>query len=137
MPINACSVNTHSVDTVCWGKVKKYVDLVFGPNPPTPTTIIDVLFGTVTPPVPVAKKGHGGWTGYRPDFNTDTEEKFDPSTLEHLFITLTATFDGETVVTTWNNSPSQFRPMISINKLTTSPSEVHVEVTNLTILGKA
>jgi hypothetical protein len=120
MPLNACSINTYSVDTICFTKRAKYIEILFGTLPPEPEP---------------TKKGHGGWTGYRSEFDTSDEQKFDTSKLEHLYVTITTVFDGETVVTTWDNSPTNIRPLISINKLTSSHSEVQVTVNNL-LLGK-
>ena len=58
-----------------------------------------------------------------------------PQRLEHLYITITTIFDGETVVSTWDNSPTDIRPLISINRLTSTPSAIQVEISNL-MLGK-
>jgi len=113
MPLNACSINTYSVDTICYAKRAKYIEILWGTIPPVPTPI---------------STGHGGWTSYRPDYE---EPQIDPRTLEHLYITLTTKFDGEVVVTTWDNSPTQVRPLISINKLTSTDSDVTVTVNNL------
>lgn len=120
MPINACSINTYSVDSICYGKRAKYIEILWGILPPEPEP---------------EQKGHGGWTGYRSDFDTSDEQKFDTSRLEHLYITITTIFDGETVVSTWDNSPTDIRPLISINKLTSTPSPIQVEISNL-MLGK-
>lgn len=48
---------------------------------------------------------------------------------------ITTIFDGETVVSTWDNSPTDIRPLISINRLTSTPSPIQVEISNL-MLGK-
>jgi hypothetical protein len=117
MPINACSINTYSVDAICYGKRAKYIEILWGAIPPEPE--------------PVAT-GHGGWAGG----HRYEEPQIDPRTLEHLYITLTTKFDGEVIVNTWDNSPTQIRPLIFINKLKSTDSEVIVTVNNLRNIGK-
>lgn len=118
MPLNACSINSDSVDSICHAKRAKYIEILFG-----------------EPPVE-DKKGSGGYTGYYPDFNTNSEEKLNPLELEHLYITITTTLDGETVISHFDNSPTDIRPLIAINKLTSNNSNVSVNIRNITI-GKS
>jgi hypothetical protein len=121
MPINACSINTYSVDTICFSKRAKYIDILWGAVPPIPTPITT---------------GRGGGTSWISRHSDHEETRIDPRTLEHLYITLTTKFYGEVIVNSWDNSPTQIRPLISINKLKSMDSDITVEVHNLRNTGK-
>lgn len=109
MPINACSINTYSIDAICASKKKKYIDMLWGNPLPIPS-------------------GKGGLTGYYPEFRTDDEVKVNPLDVEHSVISLTVTLGNETVTTLFDNDTSQIHPLIAINKLSSSKSEVSVAI---------
>jgi len=108
MPINACSINTYSIDAICSAKKAKYIDMLWDN------------------PLPVL--GGGGLTGYYPEFRTDDEVKVNPLDVEHSVISLTVTLGNETVTTLFDNDTSQIHPLIAINKLSSSKSEVSVVI---------
>ena len=108
MPINACSINTYSVDAICFDKRQKY---------------IDKLFADIKPVI-----GRGGWTGRSPDFS---EYSVKPTNYENILITMTLTLNGEVITQTFDNTPMNIRPLLSINKLSSSPSEISVQLGNI------
>ena len=105
MPINACSINTYSVDAICSVKRTKYINALFT-NAPSSNII-----------------GNGGWTGRTPEFS---EYSVNPKSYENVLLTMTVTLNGESITQTFDNSPMAIRPLISINKLSSSPSEIMV-----------
>lgn len=110
MPINACSINTYSIDAICSAKKAKYIDMLWD-NPPIAHVV-----------------GKGGFTGYYPNFRTDDEVKVNQPDIEHSVISLTVTLGNETVTTLFDNDTSQIHPLIAINKLSSSKSEVSVVI---------
>ena len=110
MPINACSINTYSVDAICSVKRTKYINALFT-NAPSSNII-----------------GNGGWAGRSPDFS---EYSVKPTNYENILITMTLTLNGEVITQTFDNTPMNIRPLLSINKLSSSPSEISVQLGNI------
>lgn len=117
MPINACSINTYSIDAICASKRTKYI-----------TKLWDSI-----PPIVVQARGPGGIAAFSRDFD---DTPIDTRTIELPFISITISLNGEHIYQTIENNPSAVKPMVSINKLSSTPSEISVEVINLD-LGKA
>ncbi len=116
MPINACSINTYSVDSICGTKRAKYIDILWQTDPVLET------------------RGKGGWTGYYPEFK-ESDEKYENvfNNYEQPYISINFTMNGQSVMSSFENLPLQVRPLISINNLSSTPSEVKVDLHNLTI----
>lgn len=115
MPINACSINTYSVDAICSSKRTKYIEMLWAN------------------PLPVISAGHGGFTGYYPNFNTDDEVKVNPFNVEQSVISISVTLENETITSIFDNDTSQVQPLIAINKLSSTQSTVQVEIEKLNI----
>lgn len=115
MPINACSINTYSVDAICGKKRAKYIEILWATDP--------VVVGI----------GKGGWTGYYPEFKENNEYNNVVHSTEQPYISIQFTLNGETVVSSFENIPMPIRPLISINKLISTPSNVSVDINNITI----
>ena len=107
MPLNACSINTYTTNTICSTKRAKYIAVLFGTQPPV-----------------IAKKGHPGLTGYYPDYR-GTEDQV-PYNLEQSTFQIAISINGETYSETYDNLPDNFMPFISINKLSGQYSEISV-----------
>lgn len=116
MPINACSINTYSVDAICSTKRTKYIDWLWQTVPPT-----------------IASGGGGGWPGYMTQFNSSGEQKINAASVELPYISITVMFDGQVSTSVFDNQPFGVTPMITINNLVSEKSEISLNVTEPSI----
>ena len=115
MPINACSINTYSVDAICSVKRAKYIDWLWQTAPPI-----------------VTSGGGGGWPGYMTQFNTAGEQKINPNVVELPYISITVTFDGQTNTSVFDMQRNGITPLITINNISYEKSEISLFVTEPT-----
>lgn len=108
MPINACSINSYTTDSICKYKRAKY---------------IEILFGT-TPPVEPDRHGHPGYSGFYSEY---VDNSPNPYNLEQSTFMISIVLDGQTYSETYENLPDNFMPFISINKLSGEYSNIKIE----------